>query len=424
MPPDLRSLFGSAGELVIAKGVARTMVVTRLRVLTATLIVFAGLGIVGRPSAPRQDPTPADAQVDRNPSAPTTATLAIEVDHVPVTVKQGTDVEVRATVANLGHVPAREVVVRTEPGAGLLSDISVTSDQTAFEQTVGDLLPGFKIRLPPVVVRAQVVGEQSCKVTIQSPDFPADSLGATCQHIVTVVEPDLSLSMTGPTTDAAGNPATGNLRVVNFGKLTLRDVCVRARFPEGVELVSPPSKARFDAAGRVLTWEPFALEPGEKSKVELPFTVRMDSVGRGRIVAVAANDSVWSNAVGSELELDVIADPPVIDVGQATTLQVRVRNRGFRKATDLGLSVRANGNVRLRSTAGAPTLVRLLEPDLLEFAFPHIHEIEPGDEIAVRINLVGRRSGDADIRGVLTYPGSKVPVGKTVGLEVKEPPRR
>ena len=208
------------------------------------------------------------------------------------------------------------------------------------------LAPDQTYELDPLVATAVLAGDQACTVTARSVDVvPEKGEEASNVAAVTVVEPRLTLVVTGPQKRCTDTSAVYQIAVANPGTAPARKVRVIAFVPPGARLLAVPKDARYDSGSRRLQWATDALEPGP-DPWKLAFEVKVGDVGSYEINAEASADGVpkarqklVTDVFGmADVDLVVSERQRVVDVGGTTTFQIRLRNYGTKDATNILLN--------------------------------------------------------------------------------------
>jgi uncharacterized repeat protein (TIGR01451 family) len=292
--------------------------------------------------------------------------LKVEQTVSPAKVLKGQQVEFKVVVTNVGDGPARNVTIRAKLSPGLRYGTGERADEQTLELTLPELASGQHEELDPLLADAIGGGEQSCTVTATSPDvvYAENDAGGvkTAENIrsVTVVEPKLQLTVKGPDkryTDTVGGYL---ITLENPGTAPARKVRVSAALPVSGRLMKVPADARWDKTTRRLEWTLNQLEPGKP--LSFAFDVRMGGVGYYEVAAevraegpLSARQMKRTDVVGmADVDLLVSEKRRVLDVGDKTVFQIRIRNYGSKDAKNLVLSAKLSKNLKITGTLGGP----------------------------------------------------------------------
>ena len=242
--------------------------------------------------------------------------LKVEVTTSPKQALKGQPVQFKITVGN----PETGRAECQRPGQAQPRPSPRRSggkqDENVMGHSIDQILPGEPITLDPLVVDTTQGGEQSCTVTATSPDvFPSAASEAQGTQVVTVVEPRLKLTLSGPETRYTGTVATYTLKVSNPGTAPARNVRVLATLPLNGRLIAQPGEADpFDRNSRKLQWRLAQLDPGKEKTFSCQ--VRMGGIALYQVTAEARSvgalldkGSISTNVTGmADVDFD-ITDP-------------------------------------------------------------------------------------------------------------------
>lgn len=336
--------------------------------------------------------------------------LKVEQTVAPARVLKGQQVQFRIAVSNPGSGPARDVVVQAKLSSGLRSD----GDEVV-SQTIPVLQAKERVELDPLVADTIAGGEQTCAVTAYSDDVAQAPADAKVVRSVVVLRPELKLTLSGPRTRYTDTLAEYHVILENPGTAAARNVRVSVHLPaSGGKLKPPlPSGAEWNAATQRLTWVVPTIEPSRgdvPSRVTSTFRVRLGGISLYRIVAEAraadvppATGDVSTDVSGmADVELDVTERKRVLDVGESTIFDVRMKNVGTKAAKSLLVKAKLTGNVEVTDTAGTDAEARFDEKtgDLI---FPPIDALAPGRELELSVKVKATRPGVASCRVKLLH---------------------
>ena len=328
-------------------------------------------------------------------------------------VLKGKPVEFRITVSNPGDGPAHNVKVLAKLSPGLREGSGGPNPENMFDQTVAVIKPGERVELEPLIADTILGDVQSCRVVATSPDVEPNAPDAESVKEIKVVEPKLTMTITGPDKRYTDQVASYEIALNNPGSAAARNVKVAATLPVGGRPVALPSGARFDSYKRQLVWTLAQLEPGDKEKVTLAFQVKMGGPGLYQVSAVAVADGGLNdngvretNVEGlADVELDVTEKRRTVDVGEETTFQIRIKNFGLKEASHLLLSAKLSGNLTATMTdAGSDDRREArYNTDTGDLVFPQIDRLGAGKEMTMGIKVKCREAGLATCRVFLTH---------------------
>jgi uncharacterized repeat protein (TIGR01451 family) len=323
-------------------------------------------------------------------------------------VLKGKKVEFKIKISNEGDGPAREVVIHATLSPGLRGETDEANDQVFFTTLDKPLGPNEHIELTPLVADAVAGGEQSCTVTVKSPDVlpPPGTDGARAVSNVRVVEPKLEFKITGPATRWTDTEATYTLDVSNPGTAAAMRVRVRAVVPTNGTPVEGSPQVRWDGATRNLYWNIPRLDPGQKASFW--FRAKMNGVGQFRVNADAraegkdlfVPDVAITDVTGfADVEIDATEARGAVDVGQQTTIQIKITNKGDKDATKLLVK----GELFEKMVPVGGDQAPAWHPDQRLLVFPTIERLAAGKSKVLSFRVQAERPGLAKCRITLTH---------------------
>ncbi len=288
--------------------------------------------------------------------------LRVEQTVTPAKVLKGQQVQFRITVSNPGSGPSRNVTVRAKLSSGLRAN----GDEVV-EQTIPVHQAGQHIELEPLLADTIAGGEQTCTVTAESDDVPVASADAKVVRPVTVERPELTMTLGGPQVRYTDTLAEYDVIVANPGSAAAKNVRVSVSLPaSGGRLQKPlPAGADWNPATQKLTWVIPNLEPtprgADPSKVASHVShvrVLLGGVGSYRVAADAkagdlfAKGGITTGVSGmADIDFDVDEKKRIIDVGESTIFDIKLKNIGTKDAKKLIVSADLK-NVDVTDTAG------------------------------------------------------------------------
>ncbi len=194
--------------------------------------------------------------------------LKLEVVQAPIEGKvlKNKTAEFRIAITNSGNGPARNVIVKAKLSAGLRHDTGERNEDNSFELPIQELRAGQREDLDPLTVEAIQGGDQTCTVTATSEDVDVDKEAAEVVRNVTVVEPKLTMTLTGPDKRFTDTIANYAIALENPGTAPARNVKVLATLGVSGRLMAIPQGAKYDTASRRLQWTIPQIDPGEKPR--------------------------------------------------------------------------------------------------------------------------------------------------------------
>ncbi|MBX3732764.1 MAG: DUF11 domain-containing protein [Verrucomicrobiae bacterium] len=243
-------------------------------------------------------------------------------------------VEVRVTVRNTGGVPVSGVRIEdTLPPGFRLRD-----GRTLVAMDAGSLRPGEGRELK-FSMFASVPGTFENVATVTTAEGATGRATSTTR----VLAPVLSLECNAPRQVPIGRPIELCLTVRNTGDATEIAPTVSLQLPE--EAVLDFASDGGVAAGREITWQLAALDPGESRSVCATlaprtvtgvFTFGATANGKCAAAVTATCSSEIQGVPGFLLEVVDLADP--IQVGEEVTYVITATNQGSSDVTQIRLT--------------------------------------------------------------------------------------
>jgi uncharacterized repeat protein (TIGR01451 family) len=320
-------------------------------------------------------------------------------------------VEFKVVVTNIGDGPARNVTIQAKLSPGLRHGSGERGDEGLSTDPIPVLGPGQHQELDALVVDAVQGGEQSCTITATSPDVilttPEDKADAENTKTVTVVEPKLKLTITGPDKRYSDTVAPYEIAVENPGTAPARRVRIVATLPVSGRLIAVPPHAEYDSSTRRLQWALDSLEPGGKPQV-LGFEVRMGGVGIYEVAGEARGEGAlkaWgvhrTEVFGMpDVDLVVSERQRVVDVGGKTTFQIWLRNYGTKEATRIQVKAKLSKNLEVAKYSGPTDQDAQWSQEEGLLVFPLIEKLGPGKQmqLGIEVKVVGDEPKTATCR--------------------------
>lgn len=261
----------------------------------------------------------------------------------PETALLGAEVTYNITVRNTGNAIAKEVVITDNVPAGLSHD---TGNKT-LTFPVGDLAPG-QSKSVPVKFKTTQRG-RICNPAIAKASNTAPTNAEAC---TLVSQPGLAIKKTGDARQFLTKNANYTIVVTNTGDITLNGVAVIDTAPAVTKIVLVTGAS---VSGNTAMWTVGDLAAGQSRS----FNVVLTSGTVGTHCNTAAVRSTQGLAASSEactvwqgisaLLIEVVDDPDPIQVGEQTTITIRVTNQG--SADDTNIAIVANFGPQIDPTS-------------------------------------------------------------------------
>ena len=320
--------------------------------------------------------------------------LKVELTAVPTKVLKGQTVRFNITVSNPGTGPAKNVSIQARLGSGLKH-----AEGGYIEQVIDEVKANETIPLDPLLVEAIAGGEHACEVTVTSPDVAKEAPEARISQAVTITEPMLKLALSGHTKRITNSTAVYRLTVENPGTAPAQRVRVTTFLPIGGKVYAPKAAGvAFDPQSRRLTWDVPQLDA--KEHLDLDFKILTGGIGLYHLNAEAkaagplsAKANLDTDVTGmADVRFDIHESTRAIDVKERTTFVVNIKNFGSKDATNLLVSARLSGQLKVVDAAGTEKeAVATTAGD--EVKFPTIDRLGPGQELKLTIDVVAEKPG-------------------------------
>jgi uncharacterized repeat protein (TIGR01451 family) len=320
------------------------------------------------------------ATVTAIPAACTTVT-------VRDTVKVGEGATFTITVRNEGTAVAENVVLNDRLPAGLrTADGSSTVSFPAGSLAVGE---SRTFNLP---VTTTTKG-RFCNVVEGVASNVVPDANDNAEACITVLEPGLSVEKSGTPEQFINRNATYNIVVTNTGETTLSPVEVVDAVPAGNVIVNAGGGS---VSGNNISWTIPSLAAGARETFTIVVTNRTAGQTCNSVTASAPADrltdsaqacTVWRGVAGVLVEL--VDDPDPIQVGETTTMTVRITNQGNADLTNVRAVASLSSELAVVSTSAGAQSERRVE-------FPAIPVL--ASKAVVTYTFVVRGTGEGDAR--------------------------
>lgn len=334
--------------------------------------------------------------------------LKVEQQATSGKILKGQPVQFKIVVSNPGDGPARKVTVQAKLSDGLRHESGEPNDQKLLEQTIELIGPGERVALDTLVADTLLKGDQTCEVVAQSADVVNPSPDARNVSTVTVIAPELKLTLTGPKDRYTDTLGTYDITLDNPGTAPAKNVKVQATLPVSGRLYALPSGAKWDPQTRKLIWTRSQLDAGEKAV--LSFQVRVGGIGLYQIAAESRADGTLFDKQTMSTDVTGLADVivnvsekrRVVDVDGETTFIIKVVNGGTKEATRLSFSAVLSENLEPIQTSGTDEPAKFSPPEH-KLVFPMINRLGPNQSMELGVKVKATKPGQALCRVSLLH---------------------
>ncbi len=345
--------------------------------------------------------------------------LKVKVTAKSSRLLKGKPVDFDITVTNNGNGPAKDVEVRA-----IISDgfrVPGEDDKArSFSQILGTLGPGESQGPFPFSVDAVGSGTQSCQVIVSSPDVVPAGPESKDEASIEVVAPELKLVIDGQARRPKGSEAHYKIIIENTGTAPALNVAIGA-FPPvdgGTPTIPPNAERRDDGTSRTykIYWYLKELPPKQREEFELP--IRLDTI-QDYILSAGVNAqaedggpvlgtiyaSTRTEVTGMPLVeyVDVNCRRRVLDVGDETEFEIRIRNFGSKEATQLRVGFRLSDNLEILSTEGGPNENSEHDPNTGMAFFGTFDRLEPERDLVLKVFARATKPGPAQCEVGMTW---------------------
>lgn len=244
---------------------------------------------------------------------------------------------------------------------------------------IGTLAAGEQLEIP-----VELSARQAGALRIEATATAAGGLSAEQIEEVWVRRAKLEVVVRGAPVKFAGGVATYEIRVRNVGDASADGVLTEVMLPPGAKLVN---REGLTGSGKTVIKELGSISPNAEGTFRLqcqltnPGENRVQANARGGGNLSATNTFVTSVRTIADLKLSVNDPPGPIAIGESTTYELKVVNRGTKAAQQVQIIAQFSSGIDPIDASGISA--RLSEDG--QVLFQPISRIEPGEEIRLRI---------------------------------------
>jgi uncharacterized repeat protein (TIGR01451 family) len=287
----------------------------------------------------------------------------------------------RLKLTNSGNGPAENVTVAFTPvGAG---------DNQPSSHRLGILPPGDEKTL-----EMELTARQAGSVTLQVEARGDGGARAVLSEKVLVRRAGLQVDLDGPSVQYVGTAAAYRIRVRNPGNAPARNLRLSANLPAGTKFLSGTEGAKLAANGGKVQWDIDNLEPGAERGLLLKCSFGRPGPSRVEVVSTADDElAVTAEALTrveamADLRLEVKDPAGPIAVGEETTYELVIRNRGTKSAQDVAVSVFFSNGLEATAAEGG---AHRLHPG--QVVFQKIPSIAAGTDLTLKVRARAQKPG-------------------------------
>jgi uncharacterized repeat protein (TIGR01451 family) len=344
----------------------------------------------------------------------------------PKTAVVGELIPLKLTLANTGSGAAANVQLAAHYDEGLLPG----SNTDPLEKRIPEVKGGdLQVITLPVVPNRP--GRLSVRLTAQA---DGNVVAQAQPYQVEVLQPRLTVDVSGPPRCFLNQEVTWKLRVTNPGEVGLANVVLRAELPGEITFKKAANNGKLER-DQVVVWN--LGTPPPKAEIVVEVTgVCAKLADRALLTAdvtaepLVSRDGQFQPAAmargfGAEkpaqvaleilgvpaLQLEVSDANDPIDVGQRSSYTIRVRNTGTLTSSQVEVTAEVPQQMRPLRAYG-PIGGRI---DGQKVTFPAINGVQPGNVVSYTIEVEAISAGDAIFRAEMR----SVPL--TTPIRVEEP---
>ncbi len=309
------------------------------------------------------------------------AKLNIELDG-PREVVYGEKGVYTLKLSNEGNGDAENVFIELVPvGAGASQPVS---------HNLGKIAAGQRKTIE-VELTARQVGDLTIKVQVRGDG----GLHAELAEKVLVRRAALQVDVEGPKVLYVG--AVGSFRVCvrNPGTAPATGLHFSASLPPGTKYLSGIKGSRLEANGTKLEWDLETLAPAGERTFVINCRFGLPGSSQINVTSTAAGDLTAS--AGATARVEAMADLAMeakdpsgpVAVGEDAVYEVRIRNRGTKKAPNVEVVAYFSRGIEPTAAEGCQ---HKIEPG--QVVFSPIPSLAPGEELVLRIHAQAETAGN------------------------------
>jgi uncharacterized repeat protein (TIGR01451 family) len=338
----------------------------------------------------------------------------------PETAMVGAPLDFQIVLRNTGTAPINSVILTDDFDVGLEHE----SHSNPIKKTVGPFAPGeattVKVTLTP-----SKVGKLANRVSAVADG----GLNAKGEHIVDVRQAAMKVDITGPERKYVNKPVTWQIKVSNPGEMPLNNIVVRDLLPAELGFVSATAGGAARGPGEIV-WTLSTLPPSQTQILELTTNaLRTSAKVMNSVQAVADGGVAASGQAGVEINglpafrIDVQDRNDPIEVGQSTSYDITIINRGTMAGSDIAITATVPPELKVVNVRG-PTQPKV---EGGKITFPPLATLPVGQKIVYGVDVQALKAGRAVFQVELRTPLMKEPVIQQesttiIGSEEAKPP--
>jgi uncharacterized repeat protein (TIGR01451 family) len=284
-------------------------------------------------------------------------------------------------LANAGTGPAENVVLTLMPvGTGATQPVS---------HKLGTVAAGEQR-----TIEMELTARQAGNLAIHIQAKGDGSAEAEVSERVLVHRAGLAVQMEGPARQYVGTAATYRIRLHNPGDAPAKNLRVVVDLPTGVKYVTGTEGGKALPGGNKVQWLLEQIPPGGQQAVALRCTLALS--GAARLEAVSTADDELTATAETTTHVEAMADLRLeirdpdgpVPVGEETTYELHVRNRGTKTAENVEVVAYFSSGVEPTAAEGQG---HRISPG--QVIFNPIPSLAPNTEVVLKVQARADTSG-------------------------------
>ncbi len=205
----------------------------------------------------------------------------------------------------------------------------------------------------------------------------------------------LAVRVEAPKIQFVGTSAVYRIHVSNPGTAAANNLLLGATIPPGMKLVAISDAGKADSDGNAVRWRLDSLGAAAEKTFELKCSFQQEGTARLELAATAEDElSVAANAVTqvdamANLVMDVVDPVGPIPVGEETSYELKVSNRGTKGAEEIEVVAFFSQGIEPTTVEGGP---HKIAPG--QVTFDTIPSLGAGQELRLKINAKAQIPGN------------------------------
>jgi len=295
----------------------------------------------------------------------------------------------RLEFSNTGNGDAENVMITLAPlGPG--QSLPTT-------HRLGTIRAGDKTAIE-VEVTARQAGDMTINVGLRGDG----GVRAELSEKILVLRPAIKVDVEGPKVQYVGTTAVYTLHLGNPGSAAAENLNLTAAIPPGAKYVAsdPPGQLELDQSK--VTWSLDHLAPGAERTFVVQCVLGLAGASRLDVYSTADGDLAASDTATTEVEaiadlvLDISDPTGPVPVGAETAYQMKIRNRGTKRAEGVDVTAYFSHGIEPISVAGSQYKIG---PG--QVVFDTIESLAAGEDLVLTINARASKAGNHLFRAEL-----------------------